>query len=263
LLLSPDLPHVGEPAVCVTPLPLSTIVNGALLALLATVTLPLTAPATVGANATVSVTDWPGVSVLLALTPLALNPPPDVVTPAIVTFEFPLFVKLTPCEPLLPTFTFPKLRLAGFAPSSAVAATPVPLSEIPSGEFAALLTIEMFPDAAPTIVGRNVTVIVVCCPALTFKGSENPLTVKTEPVSVSWVMLKVAVPVLVMIKACDDVLPTTPFPRFMEVELTCMPGAGAGFTVSVAAALVTVPTVLLTTTANVDPLSTVVVADVV
>jgi hypothetical protein len=38
---------------------------------------------------------------------------------------------------------------------------------------------------------------------------------------------------------------------------------GAGFTVSVAAALVTVPTVLLTATANVDPLFDVVVTDVV
>jgi hypothetical protein len=38
---------------------------------------------------------------------------------------------------------------------------------------------------------------------------------------------------------------------------------GAAFTVSVAVALVTVPAVLLTTTRNVDPLSVVVVADVV
>jgi hypothetical protein len=38
---------------------------------------------------------------------------------------------------------------------------------------------------------------------------------------------------------------------------------GAGFTVSVAAALVTVPIVLLTAAANVDPLSDVVVAGVV
>jgi hypothetical protein len=42
-----------------------------------------------------------------------------------------------------------------------------------------------------------------------------------------------------------------------------MPGVGAGFTVSVAAALVTVPAVLLTTARNVDPLSVVVVAGVV
>jgi len=42
-----------------------------------------------------------------------------------------------------------------------------------------------------------------------------------------------------------------------------MPGAGAGFTVSVAAALVTVPAVFVTTVRNVDPLSAVVVAGVV
>jgi hypothetical protein len=38
---------------------------------------------------------------------------------------------------------------------------------------------------------------------------------------------------------------------------------GAGFTVNVAAELVTVPAVFVTTTANVDPLSKVVVAGVV
>jgi hypothetical protein len=40
-------------------------------------------------------------------------------------------------------------------------------------------------------------------------------------------------------------------------------GAAAGFTVSDAAALVTVPAVFVTTTRNVDPLSVVVVAGVV
>jgi hypothetical protein len=76
-------------------------------------------------------------------------------------------------------------------------------------------------------------------------------------------MVKVAVPVLVMIKAWDNLLPlpTTSFPK--GGKLTWIPATGAGFTVSVAAALVTVPTVLLTTTANVDPLSDVVVAGMV
>jgi hypothetical protein len=49
----------------------------------------------------------------------------------------------------------------------------------------------------------------------------------------------------------------------IDVELTWMAGAGAGFTVRVAAALVAVPAVLLTTTLNVDPLSVVAVAGVV
>ena len=42
-----------------------------------------------------------------------------------------------------------------------------------------------------------------------------------------------------------------------------MVGAGAALTVSVAAALVAVPAVFVTTTRNVDPLSEVVVAGVV
>jgi hypothetical protein len=42
-----------------------------------------------------------------------------------------------------------------------------------------------------------------------------------------------------------------------------MAGAGAGFTVSVAVLLVTLPTLLLTSTVKFDPLSAVVVAGVV
>jgi len=50
------------------------------------------------------------------------------------------------------------------------------------GEVGALLTIEMLPDTAPTVVGRNATVIMVCCPAFTFKGRENPLVLnELEP----------------------------------------------------------------------------------
>ncbi len=54
-----------------------------------------------------------------ALTPLALNPVPVGVTLTleIVTFEFPLFVSAALEEPVFPTFTFPKLRVVGLAPS--------------------------------------------------------------------------------------------------------------------------------------------------
>ena len=74
-------------------------------------------------------------------------------------------------------------------------------------------------------------------------------------------MVNVAAPVFLMISAWDRLVPTTSFPKL--IGLTCIAGAGAGFTVNVAAALVTVPAELLTTTANVDPLSAVVVAGVV
>ena len=74
-------------------------------------------------------------------------------------------------------------------------------------------------------------------------------------------MVKVAVPVFLMIKGWDRLVPTGSFPKL--IGLTWIAGAAAAFTVSVAAALVTVPAELLTTTANVDPLSAVVVAGVV
>jgi hypothetical protein len=101
----------------------------------------------------------------------------------------------------VPVVTFPKLRLAGLTPKVRVAAIPVPLRPTAVGEVGALLTIERLPDTEPTNVGRNVTVIVVCFPAFTLKGSENhPLTLNVaDPDAVTWVMVNVAVPVLVMI----------------------------------------------------------------
>jgi hypothetical protein len=197
------------------------IVAGEFVALLTTDTLPVTLPAAVGANATFSVIDWLGVRTVPEVTPLALNPVPVAVTLEIVTFEFPLFVSVALNELLFPTFTFPKFKLVGFAPSRKVGATPIPLRAMFVGELGALLTSETEPLTLPAEVGRKATVIVVCCPAFIFKGSENPLTVKkAEPVSVTWVMLSVAVPVLLTIKTWDKILPTTPFPKLREVELT-------------------------------------------
>jgi hypothetical protein len=182
----------------------------------------------------------------------------------IVTLELPVFVIVTlRVAEDVPVVTLPKLRLVGLMLSVRVAAIPVPLRLTEVGEVGALLTIEMLPVAGPATVGRKANVIVVCCPAFKFNGNVKPLTLKAEPDSAIWLIFNVAFPVFLMIKAWDNVLPATTFPKLMDVELTWIAGAGAAFTVSVAAALVTVPAVLLTTTANVDPLSEVVVTGVV
>ena len=83
----------------------------------------------------------------------------------------------------VPVVTLPKLKLAGLMPKVNVAAIPVPVRLTEVGEAGALLTMEMLPDAAPTAAGRNATVIVVCFPAFTLNGSENPPVVKAEPLS--------------------------------------------------------------------------------
>src|SRR5260370_18170763 len=83
---------------------------------------------------------------VLALTPLALKPAPVTVTPEMVTLEFPLLVSVTGNPLLPPTFTLPKLRLVGLAPSRKVAATPLPLSGMVRGEPGASLTTETEPQ---------------------------------------------------------------------------------------------------------------------
>ena len=145
----------------------------------------------------------------------------------ITTFELPVLVTVTFCvaEEVL-VVTLPKLRLAGVMERVAVAAVPVPARPTADGELGALLIIEMLPDAAPAAVGWKATVIVVCCPALTFRGSEIPLTLKAGLVSVTCVMVKVAVPGLEMIKIWEELLPTTSFPKLIEVELNWIPGVG-------------------------------------
>ena len=162
-----------------------------------------------------------GDSVTGALPPDIRKPAPLRVICEIVTLELPVSVMVTFCAAEdVPVVTLPKLKLVGFMPRVKVAAIPVPLRLTEVGEVGALLTIVRLPDTVPTAVGRKVTVIVVCCPGLTFRGREYPLTLKAEPDSVTCVMPNVTEPVFVMIRICDRLLPTTAFPKFMEVELT-------------------------------------------
>jgi len=105
------------------PVPVRPMVKGELAALLAMLTFaPVTGPPEVGANVTVNVADCPGVSVVPFGIPLALNAAPVTVTPEIVMFEFPLFVKEVVSELLPASSTPPKARLVALAPRTALAA---------------------------------------------------------------------------------------------------------------------------------------------
>lgn len=70
-----------------------------------------------------------------------------------VTFAAPELVRVTACDPLLPTKTFPKLKLGGLAVSCPC--TPVPLKTIVAGDPGALLLMEMLPAALPVAAGAN------------------------------------------------------------------------------------------------------------
>ena len=127
-----------------------------------------------------------GVSVTGALPPVIEYPAPLKLICEIVTLELPVSVIVTFCvtEEVV-VVTFPNAKLVGLMPRLTIAAIPVPVRPTEVGEVGALLTIEMLPDTVPTAVGWKLTVIVVCCPAFTFNGSEKPLTLKAEPVSVT------------------------------------------------------------------------------
>ena len=104
----------------------------------------------------------------------------------IVTLELPVSEITTVCAAdEVPVVTLPKFSDAGAIPRVSVAAIPVPVRLTEVGEVGALLAIETFPEADPTALGRKATVIVVCCPALTFNGSVKPLTLKPEPLGVT------------------------------------------------------------------------------
>jgi len=91
---------------------------GELVALLAMLTLPVTAPAADGSNVTVSVAVCEGVRTKPDATPEELKPEPEVVTPETVTLELPVFVSVTVNEVDVPSLTLPKLKLDGLTLSN-------------------------------------------------------------------------------------------------------------------------------------------------
>jgi len=165
-----------------------------------------------------------GVRVVPEVIPLALNPVPETVTLETVTLEFPVFVKVTLEEPLTPTFTLPKLRLVGFAPSSRVGATPVPLRAIASGEPGALLTIETEPVALPAVVGAKAALNVVLPPAAIVAGTVRPVMVKPAPDTVAWEIVTLALPALDNLMVCELLVPVTTLPKLALVGV----GASCG-----------------------------------
>jgi hypothetical protein len=215
---------VGEKAGTASrPVPLSAIIAGEFVALLATVTLaPLTAPAVLGANVTVSVPDWPGVRTVPFETPLALNPAPATVTPEIVTFEFPVFVNDVVSELAPPTFTFPNERLAGFSPSSKVVAWPVPDKLIVSEEGLPLLVNVMEPVSEPADAGLNVASNVALPPAGIIVEVVRPDSLKPRPDRLICENISEIFPLFVSVMGRELEFPIATVPKLTLVGLAAI-----------------------------------------
>jgi hypothetical protein len=88
----------------------------------------------------------------------------------------------------------PKLRLEVLRLSTLVAAMPVPLSEIASGELGALLTREIEPETAPAVVGAKIALKVAFLPARMVSGALMPEILNPVPVTLTEEMVKLADP---------------------------------------------------------------------
>ena len=101
-------------------------------------------------------------------------------------------------EPLEPTTTLPKLRLAGET-DNWPCAVPVPESAMLRVELSAVDTTASVPVVDPVAVGEKVTVNVTLCFGESAIGKLSPLTEKPVPLALASEMVTVAPPVLVSV----------------------------------------------------------------
>ena len=145
------------------------------------VRLPLTAPVADGWNDALNVALWPPARVTGAVIPLTLNPdPPEIAICEIVTLDPPAFVTVSEIVLFTPTWTFPNVRLAGFAvigPDEA----PVPDNGMFSVGFEPSDVMMTLPVTAPGAVGWNETVKLALWPPVKVNGAVNPLVLNPGP----------------------------------------------------------------------------------
>jgi hypothetical protein len=101
-----------------TAVPAREIASGEFVALLVTVTVPVTFPVAAGAKVTFSVAVCPAVRMVPVGTPLALNPAPEMLRLEMVMFAAPELVKVTGRMLLLPTVTLLKFKLIALLASA-------------------------------------------------------------------------------------------------------------------------------------------------
>jgi hypothetical protein len=195
------------------PVPDKAIVAGEPDALLVIVMLPEALPAVVGANFAEKLVFAPALIVAGAEIPLKLNAAPEALIAEIVKAALPGLDSVMVCDALPPTRTFPKGTLAGLIVSCGWAAVAVPVSAIASGEFGALLEIEMLPETLPAAAGANFAVKEAFCPALIVNGVDRPDMLKPVPETLAAEIVTLAVPPLARVIGTESLLPTRTLPK--------------------------------------------------
>jgi hypothetical protein len=138
-------------------------------------------------------------------------------------FEFPLFVTVEVIDPVLPTFTLPKFSVELLNPRRRVDATPVPLKEIVSGEFGALLTNEIVPVTLPAALGAKTALNVVDWPAAMVTCAAIPEVLKPAPATVTEEIVTVALPPFLSVMVWELFVPVVTLPNaaLVGVAVSC------------------------------------------
>ena len=117
-----------------------------------------------------------------------------------ITREFGLDTTTGRTE-LLPTFTWPKDKLAGESVRGSLE-TPYPPTPICNEVFEAVLVTVIAAEYEPDVVGRNVIFKVALWPAARVAGSVRPDVLKEVELSVTAEMLMLVLPVFVRVTVC-------------------------------------------------------------
>jgi hypothetical protein len=160
-----------------------------------------------GANITFNAAVCPGVNVVFASAPFALNPAPVTSTLVSVMLTFPVFVRLTPSALLLATDTLPKSRLVMLELSDGADATPMPLVAIANGELGVSLTTEIEPAAFPADVGANTTLKAAFWPAAMVIGSVRPDVLNPAPATFALEIMTLVFPLFCSVMVCEFLEP--------------------------------------------------------
>jgi hypothetical protein len=157
---------------------------------------------------------------------------------------------------------FPTLTRLGATQALKLDCTPLPDREMVAGELLALLRTTTLPVTLPGAAGAKVTFKVADCPGVRTVPADTLLELKPAPEAPTLEIVTLELPEFLSDTARVLIALVLTFPKFKVVGLALSTKVEA-FIVRVAALLVTLPAVLLTTAVNCAPLSAVVVAGVV
>jgi hypothetical protein len=182
--------------------------------------LPEKLPLAFGENLAVKDVLPPAAIVAGIASPERLNPVPEAFACDTTVLAFPGLLRVIVAVAVLPVPTLLKFTFVGLMLSKGCGgAVPMPLSAMPSGEFGALLAIEMLPLALPAEVGANLAVNEKAWPGLSVTGVAGAMKLKPGPEELAAEINTFAVPVFVNVTPTDSYAPVIRFPKLMLAGL--------------------------------------------